>query len=257
MEEFFLQITRVIPAFDNSVIYAGIGIIFLAGVVRGFTGFGFSAICVALLSFFVDPALIVPVILMMEVAASAWLMPSTWRDADYKWLMWMMIGLVLGTPIGVWMLSYLPAETTKLVLYALLLALGLAGFAQDRGIIPKFVAPVFVVGILFGVGNGLAGIAGLVAAVFMISSAMKDETMRASMIVLFFFADLYALLIGSGFGLIERSQFLLLGVFLVPLFISISVGSWGFRKWGAGNYKNIALGLILIIATLGIFQVLF
>ncbi len=247
----------MIPGFEDSVVFAGIGVVLLAGVVRGFTGFGFSAICVALLSFFVDPALIVPVILMMEVAASAWLMPNTWRDADYKWLMWMMIGLVLGTPVGVWMLSYLPAETTKLVLYGLLLVLGLAGYAQNRGILPKFVAPVFVVGILFGVGNGLAGIAGLVAAVFMISSTMKDETMRASMIVLFFFADLYALFVGSGFGLIERSQFVLLAVFLVPLVISISVGSWGFSRFGAGNYKNIALGLILIIATLGIFQVLF
>ena len=155
------------------------------------------------------------------------------------------------------MLSYLPADTTKLVLYLLLLLLGIVGVAQDRGVIRKFVAPVFVVGILFGVGNGLAGIAGLVAAVFMISSTMKDETMRASMIVLFFFADLYALFVGSGFGLIERGQFILLAAFLIPLFLSVSVGSWGFRRFGAGNYKNIALGLILIIATLGVFQVLF
>ena len=130
MDVNLLQIAQMISNFDNSVIYAGIGVVFFAGLIRGFTGFGFSAICVALLSFFVDPALIVPVILMMEVAASAWLMPGTWRDADYKWLMWMMIGLVLGTPVGVWMLSYLPAETTKLVLYVVLLGLGLVGMVE-------------------------------------------------------------------------------------------------------------------------------
>ncbi len=247
---------KVIEAFDNSVVFIGMGVVLLAGLVRGFTGFGFSAICVALLSFFVDPALIVPVILMMEVAASVWMMPSVWRDADFKWLLWMMAGLLIGTPIGVWMLSFLPAETTKLVLYALLLVLALAGYGQEREIIPKFAAPVFVVGILFGIGNGLAGIAGLIAAIFMISADMEGARVRASMVVLFFFADLYALLVGSSFGLIQQDQFLLLGAFLIPLFIGVSIGGWGFRKWGADNYKTIALGLILVIALFGIVQVM-
>ncbi|MFK7800492.1 MAG: sulfite exporter TauE/SafE family protein [Anaerolineae bacterium] len=234
------------------VAIAGIGIVLFAGLVRGFTGFGYSAICVALLSFLIEPAWVVPMVLMMEVIASVWMMPSVWRDADFKWLGWTLLGLVIGTPIGIWALSFLPADTVKIILYSGLALLALAGFANERGIIPKLTAPVFVVGIFVGIGNGLAAVAGLIAALFMISADMDGKRVRASMVLLFFFADLYALVWGSGFGLVNWEQVQLLVLFLVPLFLSVSVGSWGFRRYGAGNYKVIALGLIFIIALLGI-----
>ncbi|MFT5193192.1 MAG: putative membrane protein YfcA [Cellvibrionaceae bacterium] len=239
-----------------TVVLAGIAIVFIAGLVRGFVGFGYSAICVALLSFLIEPVLVVPLVLMMEVAASGWMMSSVWQDTDFKWLGWTMLGLVIGTPIGVWMLSFLPADTIKVILYSGLALLALAGFAQNWKLIPKLTAPIFVVGIFVGIGNGLAAVAGMIAALFMLSSDMQGKNVRASMVMLFFFADIYALIWGSGFGLIEWRQIQLLGLFLIPLFLSVSIGSWGFRRYGAGNYKGIALGLILAIALLGIGQVL-
>lgn len=246
----------LIESIGWNVALAGIGVVLLAGLVRGFTGFGYSAICVALLSFLIAPALVVPLVLMMEVAASAWMMPSVWKDADFKWLAWTLFGLIIGTPLGVWALSYLPADTIKLILYMGLALLALAGFAQSWELIPKLTAPVFMVGIFAGIGNGLAAVAGMVAALFMISSSMEGKNVRASMVVLFFFADLYALVWGSGFGLLEWQQVQLLGLFLLPLFLSLSAGSWGFRRYGAGNYKGIALGLIFAIALLGIGRII-
>ena len=247
----------MIESIEWSVIVAGIGVVLFAGVVRGFTGFGYSAISIALLSFLIDPVLVVPLVLMMEVAASAWMLRAVWNDCDFKWLGWTLFGMVIGTPVGVWALSFLPADNTKIILYVTLAILALAGFAQNREIIPKLVAPVAVVGLLAGVGNGLAGVAGMIAALFMISANMKGESVRASMVLLFFFADIYALIWAGWFGLLEWRQVQLLAIFLIPLIVSISIGSWGFKKFGAGNYKNIALGLIFSIAILGLSQLIF
>lgn len=247
----------MIESIGWGVIFAGIGVVLFAGVVRGFTGFGYSAISVALLSLLIEPSLVVPLVLMMEVAASGWMLRAVWDDCDFKWLGWTLLGMVVGTPVGVWALSFLPADNTKIILYITLAILALAGFAQNRQIIPKLVAPIAAVGLLAGIGNGLAGVAGMIAALFMISANMKGESVRASMVMLFFFADIYALIWAGWFGLLEWGQFQLLAIFLIPLFVSISIGSWGFRKYGVGNYKNIALGLIFAIALLGLSQLLF
>ncbi|RYF80996.1 MAG: sulfite exporter TauE/SafE family protein, partial [Comamonadaceae bacterium] len=45
-------------------------VVFAAGVVRGFAGFGFSAIAVAGLSLIVSPAQVVPAIFALEILAS-------------------------------------------------------------------------------------------------------------------------------------------------------------------------------------------
>ena len=45
-------------------------VILLASFVRGFSGFGFSASSVSLLSFIIPPKEIVPIILLLEIVAS-------------------------------------------------------------------------------------------------------------------------------------------------------------------------------------------
>ena len=52
-----------------------VGVTFCAGWVRGFSGFGFSALMVAGISLVVAPSEIVPTILMLEVLASLHMMP--------------------------------------------------------------------------------------------------------------------------------------------------------------------------------------
>ena len=61
---------------------ASLLIVAAAGVVRGFAGFGFSALSVAGLSLMVSPARVVPAIFMLEILASLSLLRSAWRDID-------------------------------------------------------------------------------------------------------------------------------------------------------------------------------
>ena len=51
--------------------------VFLAGIVRGATGFGFSMIMIVLLTLFFPPAQVAPVILFWEVLAASGTCPSS------------------------------------------------------------------------------------------------------------------------------------------------------------------------------------
>ena len=63
---------------------AAIAIIFLAAIVRGYSGFGFSLLAITALSLLLPPAEIVPSIFLLEIAASLHLLPGIWRDIHWR-----------------------------------------------------------------------------------------------------------------------------------------------------------------------------
>lgn len=228
------------------------GAVFLAAIVRGFAGFGFSALCVALLSFMIPPPLAVPLVMLMEVAASAQLLPGAWRHADFRWLWPVCLGVVLGTPFGVWLLAELDAAAARFFVYGLLAVLAAAHFF---GAVGKLSAPPFAVGIFAGAANGLAAVAGLAAALFLL--AKKPETARASLIALFFASDLYALFWGGGMGLLRPMHGVLFLGLILPLAAGVWIGARLFAKTGGRNYKQFASALILFAAGGGLLRLFF
>ena len=83
------------------------GIILFASTVRGFSGFGFSASSVSLLSFILPPKEIVPIILLLEIIASFFMIPSIWKKINWKFVFYLLLGVLIGTPFGVRLLSIL------------------------------------------------------------------------------------------------------------------------------------------------------
>ena len=92
------------------------GIIFLASTVRGFSGFGFSASSVSLLSFILPPKEIVPIILLLEIIASFFMIPSIWKKINWKFVFYLLVGVSIGTPFGVHLLSKLEPRVTHLII---------------------------------------------------------------------------------------------------------------------------------------------
>ena len=100
--EFFETINLTI---GNFIFFCAV--ILLASFVRGFSGFGFSASSVSLLSFILPPVEIVPIILLLEVIASFFMIPSIWNKINWKFVYISSPWSSLGTPVGVKLLSIL------------------------------------------------------------------------------------------------------------------------------------------------------
>ena len=75
------------------------GIILLASFVRGFSGFGFSASSVSLLSFILPPKEIVPIILLLEIVASFFMIPSIWKKINWRFVLFLLLGVSVGTQL--------------------------------------------------------------------------------------------------------------------------------------------------------------
>jgi len=167
-------------------------VVLIAGYIRGYSGFGFSMITVVSLSMVFRPVEVVPVVLLLEIAASSWLLPQVWRKVDWRSLGWLSIGMAVGTPIGVAVLVNVPARPMRaaisIIVIILVLAL-LSGFRLNRK--PGTPATVST-GLVSGTLNGAATIGGPPVILFFFSSQAGVDISRASLIAYFFGTDILA-----------------------------------------------------------------
>ena len=87
-----------------ALIYS-IFVVLLAGFIRGYSGFGASMVVVIGLSLVMPVTDIVPVILLLEIIASSFLLPKVFNEVDWPSLSNLLMGVIIGTPVGVYILA--------------------------------------------------------------------------------------------------------------------------------------------------------
>ena len=92
-------------------IYFVVFIVFIASIIRGFNGFGFSATCISGFSFILPAIEIVPIILALEVIISIFMVPYIWNKIDWKFVFKILLGIIIGSPIGLYLLKHLNQES--------------------------------------------------------------------------------------------------------------------------------------------------
>ena len=92
----------------SSAVLLQVGTIALsAGIIRGFSGFGFALVGVPLLSMILAPPDFVPLIFSMQLVAAVPGLRQTLREADGRQILPLLAGGVPGTWAGLWLLGRL------------------------------------------------------------------------------------------------------------------------------------------------------
>ncbi len=230
-------------------------VILLASLVRGFSGFGFSASSVSLLSFILPPKEIVPIILLLEIIASFFMIPSIWKKINWKFVLYLLLGVLVGTPFGVRLLSILDPNITHLIIsltvivFAFLLLKGYKNKNLNHNL------SKFFIGGVAGAVNGFGTLAGLPIALYLLIIAAEPAVIRASLAALFFFTDFYALLLAYfgnilNFTVLFRTLPLIL---IVP--IGVTLGTKLFTESSKENYKKYVLYFLIIVSIFGLIRV--
>ena len=231
------------------------GIIFLAAFVRGFSGFGFSATSITGLSFIFPPKEIIPVILILEIVASILMLPSIWKKINWKFVSYLVIGVIFGTPIGVKMLNVLNANYTHLIISITVLIFAyllLKGY-QNKKLENK---PMEVtVGFTAGVVNGFGTLAGLPLALYFLIIAVEPAVIRASIAALFFFTDGYAFILNYFSGIVDMTTLYRSLPLMIMVPLGIHLGSKLFSESSKATYKRYVLYFLIVMSIFGLIQV--
>lgn len=236
-----------------------------AGLVRGFSGFGFSALTVASISLFMAPAEVVPAVLVLEILAgiSAW--RAAVRDLDMAWLKSLVIGNAILVPIGVYLLAHLDPVLLRLVVGTalLLMAAGLR-WRSAQPLQPNRCVQA-ATGVLSGFLNGLAASGGAAAALLMAACHVPALAMRGTLIVYVSFACGYTLLWASVFSQgsdagidVFSSQTLRWILVLAPgMLLGMRLGRKAFARSNPDGFRLLVLNLLIAISTISVMRALF
>jgi hypothetical protein len=240
---------------------AAIGAIALAAfVVRGVSGFGSAMVGIGGLSLFLPPLQVVPAFLALELLTTAHLLPSVWRQVDWRSLRWVIGGCLLATPLGLSLLAGLDAALMRLVVSGCLLAIAvvmLGGLAQ-RWAPRQTPGPLgaLAVGAVSGALNGAVGISGPPAIVFYFATTAA-ATSRATLIAYFFFTDVWALLLAGGAGLLTAAALPLIAVALPFSLAGIWLGQRIFLRLDEAQMRRLVWCLLAVLGAAGLARAAF
>lgn len=230
----------------------GAAVLLLASYVRGYSGFGFSAVLVAGLAFAMDPLEAVPVAIAFEVVASTVQARSVWNEIRWKHFWVLLAAAVVGNPVGVWILTSADPEALRTATFIVLFVLSL-GLLLSRGAAVVATTPLFfAAGLVAAVVNGATAMAGLVLVLAMSFMGVAPREMRATLIAYFFASALVVLaLLGIG-GNIDSALVWRVVVGLPLLAAGIAAGSKSFRKASPESFRRATLSLLMAISLVGL-----
>ena len=231
--------------------------VFVAGIIRGYSGFGFAMVSVTSISLVLPPVQVVPLVLILEVLASIRLVPQVWRDIDWHSLRWLLAGSLFATPIGVYLLANVPAESMRISISLLVLVaaiLLLYGWAWRR--MPGRPL-ILTTGMACGILNGAAAIGGPPVILFYLSSPAAVTVSRASIIAYFLGIDAMSLVMASIQGLTTIKTLLVTSICLIPLYLGITIGSRMFIKTEKKSFRQHVLILLIILSVAGLLRGIF
>jgi uncharacterized membrane protein YfcA len=233
----------------SAMAWAGmLGAVLLAGVLRGFTGFGFALAAVPLASLVLPPARVVPVVILIQLAIG---MRDCVRErhlADRFSILRLTAGCVLGTPLGVAALALLPGAVTRLALGLIVLTAVAATWRPPGRPRPRRTWMALLAGVGSGICNGLAAMGGPPAVLYFLAVEPERLVMRSSLMVYFGLAAVIVLPGVVAAGLVDRTVLLLSVAGFPMMLVGGWLGTWGFRRAGHRSYRAAAAFALLITA---------
>ncbi|SFU42219.1 hypothetical protein SAMN04488527_102163 [Aliiroseovarius crassostreae] len=229
---------------------------FLAGLVRGFAGFGTALIFLPIAAQVIDPVAAVAVLIVMDIAGPLPALPGALRDGHPRDLMRLIGGLILALPLGLAVLFAVDPSVFKLAVSLVSLAMVLAlvsGFRYHGELTPRL---VWGTGGMAGLLGGAAGIPGPPVILLYMASPLPARVIRANNTAFLLAYDVILLAVFLLLGRLVGLPLVLGLVALLPNLAGNLLGNWLFRPRLSGLYRRVAYIIIAGSALSGLVSVL-
>ena len=230
--------------------------ILVSAFVRGYSGFGFSALVISAAGLVTNPLHFVAVVVLCEALMSV----QAWRGigayVDWRRVWFLMAGAAVGMPLGLWALTSISEDAARAVIsgYVLVMCLVLlAGWHLGR----ELRGPS---NLLAGLASGLAnapGMGGLPVVAFFAAQTMQANVFRATLVAYFPLLDIYSAPLYFWHGMVSWDTVWASLLALPMVFLGNWLGSRHFLHTDPQDFRKFAIGLLALLSTLGLLKSVF
>jgi uncharacterized membrane protein YfcA len=218
----------------------------VASLVMGLSGFGIGLVALAFLPFVMSPTVAIVLTSLYAMVFSIVILVPLRREIDPGRLTRLLVGTVLGTPLGVWILAVLPATVITRLIGVVLVGITALEWWRVR---PRRLATpgwAYGAGVLAGLLGGAVGTPGPPVIVYAASQTWSPRALKANLLA-FFVVNQGVILVGYWWMNLLGAEVLRLAVALVlPALAGVAVGVTLFNRIDAVRFRQIVFGVLFI-----------
>ena len=234
----------------------GIWLLFLAaliaGVVRGFAGFGTAMIFLPMAAQVLSPFEVLTVLVIMDLTGPLIHVPRALKDGHPADVVRLGLGAAIAVPLGVRVLSLAEPEVFRwgVSIVALVLLTLLVLGVRYRGVLTK--PMMFGTGLLGGFLGGSVGLPGPPVIMLYMASTLPPSAIRANNTLYLILADVLILTVLAVRGFLVASAVAIGIIAIVPYTLGNWIGAKIFRPEAEKAYRLAAYAIIAVSALHGL-----
>lgn len=234
----------------GAAVYMAVAVL-VAAFVRGYSGFGFSALVISASTLVANPLNFVAVVMFCEFLMTFQQWAQVRRDVDWRRVWALMAGAAVGLPLGLWGITHVGVDTGRAIIsgYVLLMCgVLMLGWRIRRA---QGMPEHFGVGVFAGGANAV-GMAGLPVATYFTAQGMSAAVFRGTLIAYFCILDVFSAPLMWWHGMVTWDSGLAVVLALPIMGLGIWAGGRHFLATDPQDFRKFAIGLLAVLAVLGL-----
>jgi len=227
-------------------------VVCVAGLVRGFAGFGSAMIIMPVASSILSPVEAVIFLTTTELIGPIPNAPAAWREGTRRDVGLLVLGAAVALPFGLWSLSVMDVNLFSWIVSAtvvLLLVLTAGGWRLKNAITSRLVVMTGAIG---GFMSGFVGMPGPPVIMLYMASKLSVSEIRANFLLYLLALDLMIFPILWSLGLMNWSIALLGLIIGIPNLLANMIGARLFAPSSERVFRTVAYIVIAASAIVGL-----
>ncbi len=227
-----------------------VGILATAALVFGTVGFGMGVVGTPPLLLFIDAKTAIVVINTQTVLVSLLVLLSTWRHLDLKSSRGLIVGGLVGTPLGALLLNVSEPGALRLVIGGVIVLLGLINLRQIEFPFATFPGSGFVFGFVTCFGVTAISIGGVVAGIYALAQKWPVQRVRASLAALFVITGITQVILYAFSGLYTQGTAVMVGLTVPGVLVGFGLAGLVVGRLNERMFRYVVVVVVISGGTL-------
>ena len=247
IDEAWRDLMALVGAIDRVDFACGALAAAIAGVIRGFAGFGAAMVKAPVFALLYGPPVAVALMSIMEVPALPQVLRTALKETTWRRVIPLAIPAMIAIPMGTWVLTHADPELLRRAISATVIILVAVMASGRMPLILKRTRNDGIAGFSAGFLGASTGIGGPPLILYFLGTGEAARRVRGDLFGFFFISSLTGLISFAAYGLITPLT-VTIGLLLAPFYMG---GMWlGGRIFPLASeriFRRVALSLLAVI----------
>jgi len=241
--------------FADIGLLTAIGVTLVAGLMRGFAGFGSAMLMAPIFAILFGSAEMVVTVVAIELVVSLQLFPQVRHHADWKTLAPMSIAACAAMPFGVWALASVDKGTIVTAVSAIIVAFVVLMWSGWRYHGPRSAAASAAVGAVSGPMMATTSVGGPPVLLYLLSGNDPPAVNRANIVTYYFLTQFLLIAIVLATGVAGWDALVRAAVLFPVMMLGAWLGGRMFHGLASERlYRNVALAILFATGMFGLLR---